>query len=258
MAQEIVNECWRSIDGYINYQVSNLGRVRNSNTGHIMTGTTNTKGYQMVMLSKGRNTCKNCTVHRLVAREFLDNPENKPQVDHIDHDKTNNHLSNLRWATRSENQCNQRKHRDGCSRFKGVSKKKSAKKWTAQIMHNGRVKYIGLFKTGKEAARAYNAKALELQGEFASLNETSDDKMMVIIWITLTKPRSKFLVRRFIRFNAIHIIVIICIFMGLNNNVIKIRGASMFCLTRIASAFPHIINFVIAEKLMNMFWGASL
>ena len=73
MAQEIVNECWRSIDGYINYQVSNLGRVRNSNTGRFL-GATDKLGYVRVGLSCD-GKAKTHMVHRLVAHEFLDNPQ---------------------------------------------------------------------------------------------------------------------------------------------------------------------------------------
>ena len=50
MVQEIINECWRSIDGFINYQVSNIGRVRNCNTGRILKGCVNIHGYSNVVL----------------------------------------------------------------------------------------------------------------------------------------------------------------------------------------------------------------
>ena len=62
-------------------------------------------GYEIVHL---RNGNKNSTkkVHRLLAEAFIPNPDNKPTVDHIDGNKTNNRLSNLRWATQSEQQLN--------------------------------------------------------------------------------------------------------------------------------------------------------
>ena len=67
----------------------------------------NTKGYLMVDLSTKKRAVK---LHRLVAIAFLDNPENKPQVNHIDGNKKNNNASNLEWVTNSENQKHAYKH----------------------------------------------------------------------------------------------------------------------------------------------------
>ena len=61
----------------------------------------NTKGYPLVDLGKNKRAVK---VHRLVLLAFLRNPENKPQVNHIDGNKKNNHIDNLEWVTNSENQ----------------------------------------------------------------------------------------------------------------------------------------------------------
>ena len=86
----------------------------------------------------------------------MDNPDNKAYIDHIDRNKTNNRVSNLRWATPSENQCNMSKHSDGSSKYKGVSKQKNAKKWTAQIKDkdSGKVKHIGLFKNTEGGSKS--------------------------------------------------------------------------------------------------------
>jgi len=64
-------------------------------------GRTN-NGYHKVMIQYG-NTKRNCRVHRLVAETFLVNDNDLPEVDHIDRNRVNNHLSNLRWVSRSEN-----------------------------------------------------------------------------------------------------------------------------------------------------------
>ncbi|WPH68848.1 HNH endonuclease [Enterococcus phage EF-M80] len=101
-------EEWKDIEGYEGlYQVSNLGRVKRSKgkymkSERILMLFINTPGYLQVMLCKN-NKCKKFTVHRLVANAFIPNPENKPQVNHIDEDKTNNMVSNLEWVTAKEN-----------------------------------------------------------------------------------------------------------------------------------------------------------
>ena len=101
MSEIIVNEEWRSIDEYLNYHVSNLGRIRNSKTERILKPNHTYHGYLHVILSKN-NKQKHGIIHRLVMQEFTNNPENTEFVDHIDHDKSNNCLTNLRWATNSE------------------------------------------------------------------------------------------------------------------------------------------------------------
>lgn len=87
------------------YEVSNLGSVRNSLTGKILVQTKDKYGYSVVCLYEDgkRHSIK---VHRLVASAFVDNKENKPQIDHIDGNKENNNYTNLRWVTPKENSRN--------------------------------------------------------------------------------------------------------------------------------------------------------
>ena len=91
-------------------------------------------------------------------------------IDHIDHDGLNNTRSNLRFCTRSENNMNQRKKNNCTSIYKGVYFSKNEKKWKSTIAINGKNVHLGYFVSETEAAKAYNAKAIELFCEFANLN----------------------------------------------------------------------------------------
>ena len=163
-------EHWASIDGYSNYQVSWWGRVTNTKTGRILKPGTSGPGYLFVMLSKTGKP-KMHYIHKLVAREWVSNPEEKRCVDHIDGSRTNNHWENLRYATHSENQRNKRRRKDGSSLYKGVSWDKRSGKWVVRIKTGGVNKNLGLFEVEREAAEVYNKAALEHFGVFAKLNE---------------------------------------------------------------------------------------
>ena len=98
----IIHEEWRSISRYANYQVSNIGRVRNVETERILKPSIKHNGYYHIGLYKDKSQ-KFLYIHRLVAQEFIENPENQHAVDHINHDNANNTILNLRWVSNSEN-----------------------------------------------------------------------------------------------------------------------------------------------------------
>lgn len=97
-------EEWRNIEGYSDYMVSNLGRVKSLkyNKEKILKPATHTKGYLCVALCKN-SKMQTFKVHRLVAQAFIPNTDNLPQVNHINEDKSDNRVDNLEWCDASYN-----------------------------------------------------------------------------------------------------------------------------------------------------------
>ena len=163
-------ESWKKIKDYENYSVSSFGRVRNDKTDRILKPTKNAGGYYHVSLYKNGKE-KNHSIHRLIGIAFLPNHDNKRMVDHIDENKMNNNIINLRWSTGSQNQFNQGKQKNNTTGFKGVCFDKSKQKYVAFININGKHTYLGCFLKAEEASQAYDKKAKEIHGEFYYKNK---------------------------------------------------------------------------------------
>lgn len=102
-----MEEIWKDVVGYEGlYQVSNTGKVKSIDWNHSGVAKELTayeqRGYKLVGIQRN-GTRHNYLVHRLVATAFIDNPEGKPDVNHIDGKKDNNCVDNLEWVTKSEN-----------------------------------------------------------------------------------------------------------------------------------------------------------
>lgn len=164
---DLEGEVWKQIPDFPNYSVSNEGRVKNVKFNRLISQHFDKDGYCLAPLSHKGKT-KTARVHQLVAKAFIPNPDILLVPDHLDLNKANNQVSNLRWATRSQNSQNQLAR--GIIPYRGVSLIRSNNSFLSQIQHHGRGVNIGWFATTEEAARAYDAKAREIYGEHARLN----------------------------------------------------------------------------------------
>lgn len=96
------NEEWVRISGFNNYEINKKGQIRNYKTKILKKCSATSTGYVVVILKQnGKNYSR--AVHILVANQFIPNPQNKPIVNHIDENKSNNCVENLEWVTHKEN-----------------------------------------------------------------------------------------------------------------------------------------------------------
>jgi len=122
-------------------------------------------GYAVRTIYDNNHKSYQLRMHRLL----IDTP-NGFDTDHINRDRLDNRKSNLRVATRSQNVANTFVEKQNRSGYKGVSWKKSNRKWCAQIRALNKVIHIGLYVNIKDAAKAYNEEAKKHFGDFAVLN----------------------------------------------------------------------------------------
>lgn len=161
-----MKEIWKDIKGYEGlYLVSNFGRIKSLKrkartyygertvSERIMKQSLHFCGYLTVVLHN--LIAKSHYIHKLVAIAFLNHiPCNqKLVVDHIDFNRTNNHLSNLRVVTTRKN--TDQKHLKSSSKYTGVHWKGERKKWVATISINSKTKYLGSFPCEIDASNAY-------------------------------------------------------------------------------------------------------
>jgi hypothetical protein len=166
----MTKESFRFIKNYENYMVSDLGRVFSIKRNKFLKLRINKEGYYYVILCK-YGIVKYFTVHRLVGLHFLKNPENKGCIDHINNNKLDNTINNLRFATLKENSQNAKISKKNTSGIKGISFDKKRNKYCAYITIDNKYKYIGCFTTLEQATIARKKTANELFGEFTHSSE---------------------------------------------------------------------------------------
>ena len=163
-------EHYKIIAGFETYSVSDHGNVKNNKTARIMKTRFHTEGYIIVDI-RVNNQRYTKRVHSLMAIAFITNPDGKLCVDHIDNCKTNNSITNLRWATSSQNNQNKSMMSNNTSGVKGVVWDKHTKKWKAQIMIDGVCVYLGSFTNIEDAKQARITRANQAFGIYTNACE---------------------------------------------------------------------------------------
>jgi hypothetical protein len=150
-----VNEEWKVIEGFPNYEVSSEGRVRRGSK--ILKATPNSHGYLHVSLYReGRGHTKR--VHYLVAQAFLPNPNNLPDVNHVG-EQTDNRAIMLKRVSDAEHRLDQVLRRQ---KGLGVHLDRASGKYRASFQINKKRKYLGFFPTQTKALEALNAALLRV------------------------------------------------------------------------------------------------
>jgi hypothetical protein len=151
------------------YSVSNLGNVRNDAKNKILKQS-NCNGYKIVGING-----TTIGVHRLIANAFIDNPTNKLFVDHINNNRSDNRIENLRWVTSKENMFNMSLSKRNKSGSKGVYWDNSRQKWQVHITIDNVNTHLGRYTNIEDAIEVRINKAKEVFGEFINKCEVSND-----------------------------------------------------------------------------------
>lgn len=169
---KIEGEEWRPIPLYEDrYFISNFGRIKSfysiiENGVYIQKerlrkNVMHHNGYWVIGLNKdGKQTYKE--IHRILALVFIPNPDDKEEVNHINHIRSDNRIENLEWVSIRENVSHGSKFKETYSKYIGVHPYNNTSKWKAICFINGKNKKIGIFDTQEEAALKYNEKLSEL------------------------------------------------------------------------------------------------
>jgi len=138
------------VHDFPNYLIYEDGRIWSKNIRPCFLKGSSSNRYKEVKLYREDGSYKIFKLHRLLALHYIPNPNNYPQVDHIDRDKSNNHISNLRWVDASMNQQNTGIPRNNTSGIKNISYDKSQNRYIYKKTIRG-TRNIKYFKSLEEA-----------------------------------------------------------------------------------------------------------
>tara|TARA_R110002126_G_C10266985_1_gene483663 strand:+ start:82 stop:546 length:465 start_codon:yes stop_codon:yes gene_type:complete len=151
------------IQGYENYLIYEDGRVYNKKYDRFLKQQINTQGYYIVDLYY-KSIRKHFSIHRLIALHYIINPYNYEEVDHIDRNRLNNNINNLRWVDKSMNSLNKIKRKDNKTGYKNIIFNKTKNTYKTDITRNN-IRLQKNFKRLQEAIDYRDKFLLEQQQE---------------------------------------------------------------------------------------------
>ena len=148
---------------------------RNQTRAGTIAGSINSNGYVLIIFKS-----KSYKAHRLFWFLQTGHDPGRLTIDHIDQNKLNNKFSNLRLASKSQQQHNRSERLDNKSGHRGVIWHKSKQKYYAYITINGKQIALGHYKTFEQAVTVRQAKELELHGNFSPLHQINNDQRLIL------------------------------------------------------------------------------
>jgi hypothetical protein len=136
-----------------NHEISTEGEIRNKRGMILKQHLHKDRGYKQILITMGDKTTYH--THRLVATAFLPNPNNLPEVDHINRIRTDNRVENLRWVTRSENCMNKNCRAESKSKEKNIYARADGK-FLVKVSRDKKRVFLGVHDTIEEAVQARN------------------------------------------------------------------------------------------------------